>query len=190
VTAFGARHLAAAGGQASFEVGRPVTIAGRALSCLALIACGVGALGATDADLARARALSSEGAVVFEKDCAGCHGRRGEGMADAPPILGPGALPEYQRDRPATGVSGVEDPQQMQIELLTRRTGSGMRGPFRNELDVYTFVSAHVPKSRKGLPTEEDEWAVLTFLMAAQGVTPPSQGVTADDAMSLAVPRR
>lgn len=166
-----------------------VSAGGGGLVWLHLVACGVGALGATDADLARAREVTSRGAAVFAHDCASCHGRRGEGVADAPPIMGPTALPEYPRERPASGVAGIQDPQQMEIDQQTRRTGSGLRYPFHDMLDVYTFVSTHPGISRKGR-APGDDWAVTTFLLAAQGGPLPPEGVTADNAMSMAVPRR
>ena len=157
---------------------------------LPLLGCGAGAVGATDAELARARDVSSRGGVVFAHDCASCHGRHGEGLAEAPPILGPRALPEYPSERPATGVPGVQDPQQMEAEQQTRRAGSGMRFPFRDVLDVYTYVSTHPGLSRRGPAKANDDWAVTTFLMAVQGAALPDEGVTANNAASMAIPRR
>ena len=157
---------------------------------LPLLSCGAGAVGATDAELARARDVSSRGAVVFAHDCASCHGRHGEGLAEAPAILGPGALPEYPRGRPATGVPGVQDPQQMEAEQQARRAGSGMRFPFRDVQDVCTYISNHPGLSRKGPAKADDDRAVTTFLLAVQGAALPAEGVTANNAASLAIPRR
>jgi mono/diheme cytochrome c family protein len=152
---------------------------------IGLIGCSAGVVGATDADLARAGQVTARGALVFARDCAGCHGRHGEGMAAAPPIMGPGALPEFPRERPTSGIPGVADPSLMQIDQDTRRTGSGMRGPFRNEADVYQFLLAHQQKTRN----EDDVWAIVTFMMAAQGAAPPG-GVSEDTAEALPIPRR
>lgn len=162
---------------------------GGRVAWLPLLACGAGAVGATDADLARAREVTSRGAVVFVHDCASCHGRHGEGLAEAPPILGPRALPEYPRERPPTGVQGVLDPQLMEAEQQTRRTGSGMRYPFRSVLDVYTYVSTHPDLSRRGRAKADDDWAVTAFLMAAQGAAFPAGGLSADSAASMPIPR-
>lgn len=168
-------------------VGRPLRLAP---VWLAAVACGAGALGATDADLARAREATSRGAEVFVKKCVRCHGRHGEGFTDAPPILGRGALPEYPRERPPTGVPGVQDPELQDVEQQTRRTGEGERYPFRTELDVYNFVSTHPRESRKGPARADDDWAVVTFLAAAQGAALPAEGLTPDNADSIPVPRK
>jgi mono/diheme cytochrome c family protein len=147
-------------------------------------------VGATDLDLARARDATSRGAVVFANECASCHGRHGEGLADSPAILGPAALPEYPRDHPASGVPGVQDPQQMQVELQTRRTSTGPRDPFRTARDIYAFVSTHSRRSVTGPPKVEQDWAIVTFLMAAQGESVPDGGLTSDNAVSIPVSQR
>lgn len=103
--------------------------------------------------------------------------------------MGTGALPEYPREYSTTGMPGVQDPAQMQIEEQTRRTGSGMREPFRNAYDVYAFVSLHPRDSRKGHLADED-WAVTTFLIAAQGAALPAEGVTAENATSIPIPHK
>lgn len=156
-----------------------------------LVACSVRPVGATEADLARARDVTSRGSVAFASECAECHGRYGEGRADAPMILGSGALPEYPREHPASGVPGVQDPQQVQIEAQTRRIGSGIRHAFRNARDVYDFVSTHSRKPSSGVPVKvERDWAIVTFLMAVQGAPVPVGGLTADNGESIPVPRR
>lgn len=157
---------------------------------LPALACGAGGLGATDADLARAREATSRGAEVFAKKCVSCHGRHGEGFSDSPPILGRGALPEYARERPPTGVPGVQDPELQQVEQQTRRTGTGERYPFRTALDLYNFISTHPRESRRGPARTDDDWAVVTFLAAAQGAALPAEGVTPENADAIAVPRK
>src|SRR5690242_1695526 len=76
-------------------------------------------------DTATSHDPTDEGAALFAEQCARCHGRHGEGIADAPIVLGPGALPEYPRD------DSVRDAVQMEIAQKTRRTGATMRRPFR-----------------------------------------------------------
>src|SRR5450432_4878478 len=63
-----------------------------------LSACSVTPLGATDTGIAQARAKSPPGADLFDRQCASCHGRRGEGLTTAPAIMGSSALPKYPRD--------------------------------------------------------------------------------------------
>jgi mono/diheme cytochrome c family protein len=156
------------------------------------LGCASSTFGATDADLARGKEATSGGAALFARECVRCHGRHGEGIADAPAILGPGALPEYPRENPPSGVRGVQDPQQAEIAQQTRRTGALMRGTFRNAWDVYVFVKGHLGTRRFPTPAARDEhdWSLVTFLLAADGAQLPAGGVTADNANSLPVPRR
>ena len=65
----------------------------------------------------------------------------------------------------------------------------GSRNPLRNAQDVYAFVSTHFQKSAKDPGKDERDWAIVTFLIAAQGEL-PSGGVTADNATSIPVSGR
>ncbi|MGD0674515.1 MAG: c-type cytochrome [Polyangiaceae bacterium] len=164
-------------------------------SCLAFVvwvatACGVAAMGASDAQLARGRAATSFGAQLFAGECARCHGRHGEGFADGPAILGPRALPEYAREAPASGIPGVYDPQELQIEAQTRRTRPPMRDPFRSAQDLLVFLSTHLPKKRIAKMKEDGLLSVVAFMLAVQGADLPAAGLTLDDASSVAIPRR
>jgi mono/diheme cytochrome c family protein len=78
---------------------------------LGWLACARTPLGATVEDIARAQSQSQQGANVYAAECASCHGQRGEGLAAAPAILGPGALPEYPRTSTTAGDPTITDPQ-------------------------------------------------------------------------------
>jgi mono/diheme cytochrome c family protein len=163
------------------------------LGCaLWLPGCATLPVGATDAELAHGDQSAPRGAMVFASECARCHGRRGQGVADAPAILGPGALPEYQRENPGSGVRGLHDPQQMEIEQQTQRTGAKMRRPFRNAWDVYAFVRTHGhgPRFRTPDAKAAHDWAAVTFLMATQGAQLPLLGLTEENASTVTVPQR
>src|SRR5688572_15153758 len=54
--------------------------------------------GASDANLAKAKQIAAPGAEVYERECAGCHGKRGEGLSSSPGVMGSGTLPLYKRD--------------------------------------------------------------------------------------------
>jgi hypothetical protein len=159
------------------------------LSCA--VGCATGSLGATDADLARGQASTSEGATFYAGECARCHGRRGQGIADTPPVFGPGALPEFPRENATTGVPGVQDPQQAEIEQRTRRTGAASRGPFRNAWDLYAFVSVHRGfRFKTPAAKAAHDWALVTFLMATNGAAIPGVGITPDNASTVTIPRK
>jgi mono/diheme cytochrome c family protein len=188
---------------ASGRVGRAVTIVCSRIerafvrlvgpwACAAplLAGCTTPPSGATGAALARGHDTSDYGARVFATECVKCHGKEGEGFSDAPPILGPRALPEFPRESSPSGTPGIYDPAQMEIAAQTQRIGSGLRAPFRNAADLEAYVAAHMPKKRAKLLGPEGTWALVTFMMAVQGADVPEGGINAENAESTAIPRR
>jgi len=157
---------------------------------LAWFGCATTKLGATPEELSRARDQSAAGAAVFSNECATCHGGRGEGLANATAILGPGALPEYPRDTGGTGDPTLTDPQLIQIQAQTRPAGAAWRDPFRNAQDLYTFTTTHLSKSRAANLKDADYWAVTSFILAAQGVSLPAGGLGPSNAASIPIPKR
>jgi cytochrome c553 len=152
-------------------------------------ACATSQMGATDADLARAKDQTAQGASSFSAECAQCHGQHGEGLGGAPPILGAGALPEFPRDNSLSGSANYQDPQQLQIQQQTRPAGAPRRDPFRTAQDLYAYVSVHLPKSRAAAMKTDDYWGIVTFLLAAEGTTVPQGGVNANNASSVSIQR-
>ncbi len=151
-------------------------------------ACGTSRLGATEPQLANARDRAGAGGNVYTNECARCHGPRGEGLAGAPPTMGLDALPEYPRDT-SGGMRAVTDPEQLQIQQQTRPTGAPTRDPFRNAQDLYEYVRVHLPKSRAANMKADDYWAVVTFILAAQGAAVPADGIGPNNASSFPIPR-
>jgi hypothetical protein len=125
---------------------------------------------------------------VFANECARCHGQRGEGLAAAPAVLGPGALPLYPRDNANPGSFAMSDPQQLQIQQQTRPAGAPWRDPFRNADSLYGFVSSHLAKPRASAMNPDDYWAVVTFMLAVQGSHLPPEGVTSTNASTITIP--
>jgi mono/diheme cytochrome c family protein len=155
-----------------------------------LIGCAATQLGATLADLSRARGQADRGATVFEGECAKCHGQRGEGIGGVPDVMGPGALPEFPRSKSASNDPALADPQLLQIEAQARPAGAAWRDPFRNAQDLYNFTSTQMPKREKGKLKPDDYWAVVNFMLAAQGAVLPAGGVGPANASSIQIPRR
>jgi mono/diheme cytochrome c family protein len=155
---------------------------------LFVLGCAATPSGATPVDLARGRSTTAQGAEVFANECARCHGPRGEGLAGAPSVLGPGALPLYPRDNASAGSFAMSDPEQLQIQQQTRPAGAPWRDPFRNAESFYGFVSNHLPRSRASALKPNDYWAVVTFMLSVQGSNLPSEGVTASNAGSITIP--
>jgi mono/diheme cytochrome c family protein len=149
-------------------------------------ACAPLRIGATDAQLATGRDRASTGASVFATECARCHGQKGEGLASAFEIFGPGSLPEYPRDM---SNAMVTDPQQLQVAQQTRPQGSPWRDPLRTAQDLFDFVKVHLPKSHAAQMKPEDYWAVVTFILAVRGAEVPAGGINADNAHEFPIPR-
>ena len=156
---------------------------------LAALGCATTPVGAAPADLARGRDQFLQGATVFSNECVTCHGAHGEGLASAPALLGPGALPEYPRTTGA-GDPTITDPQLIQIAAQTRPQGAAWRDPFRNAGDLFTFTTTHLPKSRASGLKEADYWAVTSFLLAVQGASLPPGGVDPATAATTPIPKR
>ena len=93
--------------------------------------------------------------------------------------MGPGALPEYPHDTGGVGDPTITDPQLIQIQAQTRPPGAPWRDPFRNAQDLYTFTTTHLPKSRAANLKDADYWAVVSYLLAVQGVSLPTGGIGA-----------
>ena len=160
-----------------------------ALASLPLSGCAVTKLGATEADFARGKDQASQGSILFEQECAHCHGSRGEGLAGASAVLGHGALPEFPRPDPTPGGT-MTDPQQIQIITQTRPAGAPWREPFRNAQDLNDFTSLHMPKDRAAVLKPDDYWAVVSFIVVAQGGQIPAGGINPTNARSIPIPKR
>jgi cytochrome c len=177
----------------SYRIVHPVTLVVGGvimLGGLVLLGCAVTQLGATPTDLARAQDQAAPGATTFAGECAKCHGQRGEGLAGAPALLGPGTLPEYPRDIGSTSNAAFLDAQQLQIEMQSRPAGAAWRDLFKNAQDLYAFISIHMPKTHAGELKPGEYWAVVNFLLAAQGASLPAGGIGPANASSMPIPRR
>lgn len=161
--------------------------------CLTMLtAAGIGActatpLGATETGIQSARQKTPEGGAVFERECAGCHGERGEGLSAAPSIMGAGALPTYARDPSTTGNVATQAENQQQDSM--RPPGQQTRQAFHTAQDLFDFVSDWMPKpqARIGSLKPEEYWAVVNFILISHGVSVPPEGVTAANAKSVAL---
>jgi len=164
---------------------KPVSVA---LFSVALAACTVTPLGATDDGIAKARAASAPGADLYERECSSCHGKRGEGLTTSPAVMGIGALPTYPRDDSSSS-STIFTSGPTPTTDNARVPGQSKRGPFRTAQDVFDYVSARMPlpKSRAGTLKPEEYWAIVNYLLVANNIAVPAGGVTEANAKSVAV---
>jgi mono/diheme cytochrome c family protein len=152
------------------------------------VACSVTPLGATEANLQAAHQKATPGAAVYRRECAACHGERGEGLASSPAIMGSGALALYERD-PATSTNpAMQDPAERQRQQ-NLPPGADTRGAFRTAQDVFNYVSREMPlpRSKAGSLKPEEYWAVVNYLLMGHGVQVPEGGVNASNAANVPV---
>jgi len=161
--------------------------ASAAIACALVTACASTPRGATEANFARAKSGAPAGATLFARECAGCHGARGEVVNSTPQILGEGALPEYPRARDLNASPAAGDPESLKLEAQSRPPGAPWRDPFRTARDLHNYVSQHMPlpKDRAGSLPPDDYWAILNFMLLAHGVQLPPEGVTAQNAAAV-----
>ena len=118
----------------------------RAHLTIALAAAGAVLVATTVASAASSEDQAAEGAKLYAKHCAKCHGDAGQGKK-GPPLVGKDALP---LDPPATA--------------KLRKT------QFHTAQDVAAFVAANMPPKKGGSLTTDQYYAILAFDLKANGV--------------------
>jgi mono/diheme cytochrome c family protein len=151
-----------------------------------LLQCTVTPLGATDTGIAQARVASPPGADAFDRECASCHGKRGEGLTIAPTVMGAGALAEYPRNDASSSDPAYATNAPVQGDSA-HVPGQSKRDPFHTAQDVYDYVSSRMPlpKSVAGTLKPEEYWAIVNYLLVANGVAVPADGVSDANAKSV-----
>ena len=178
----------------TFGVARTNVILVGALALMASVpgACSPTPAGAADANLAKARSQASQGADLFARECARCHGQRGEGGADVPSILGAWALPVYPDDQSKSADPAFTDPQQLEEEARVRPAGAPSRDPFRTARDLHAFISKRMPlpARRAGSLRSDEYWAIVNFMLIAHGSDVPQDGISEANADSVSIEPR
>jgi S-disulfanyl-L-cysteine oxidoreductase SoxD len=98
------------------------------------------------------------GAELYGEHCASCHGDSGQGTADAPAVVGEGALPE-------------EPPDDRQFR----------ENDFNTAADVYVFASEYMPATDPDSVSDQEMVDILAFALFANGVELDSE-LTLDSA--------
>ena len=108
----------------------------------------------------------TRGADVYGARCSKCHGKGGEGTADAPAVVGPSALP-------------LDPPSSAKVR----------KSRFVTVADVAAFVTEYMPGDAPASLSADDYFAVLAFDLEANGVDLKDQKLDAAVAASLSIPR-
>ena len=99
-----------------------------------------------------AKTQIEQGKKLFVDKCAKCHGNSGEGIKDAPPVVGKDAFP------------------------LEPRKGQKRDAKFHTAADVFAWASKHMPMKGPGMTTapgslSTDEYlAIFAFDLTANGI--------------------
>jgi mono/diheme cytochrome c family protein len=154
---------------------------------LALGACSTTPLGASEPNLANAQQKAGPGGELYDKECSACHGKRGEGLTNAPPVIGSGALPTYPRDQSLSTNPALSNAASQQQQDSSRPPGAPSRDPFRTAKDLFDYTSTKMPlpKSRAGSLKPEEYWAIVNFMLMAHGSAVPDGGVNESNAASV-----
>jgi mono/diheme cytochrome c family protein len=151
------------------------------------VACATMPHGAPEANMTRARSGAAQGWVLFKEHCAACHGERGESVSSAPRIMGPGALPEYPRERNINADPASGDPELLRLKAQSRPAGAPWRDPLRTAQDLYSYVRRRMPMPEKsaGSLSAGEYWAIVNFMLLGHGVPVPPEGVNQENAASV-----
>jgi mono/diheme cytochrome c family protein len=119
------------------------------------------ARGANAGALAGARQRLPEGAALYDRECADCHGGEGEGGSSIPALMTQDALPKTREER----------------------------ATFRSAADVEHYIRTQMPlpKRRIGSLSDEQSFRVTAFILQARGMALPEAGLDEANAARVIV---
>jgi cytochrome c len=109
------------------------------------------------------------GAVLYQAQCAGCHGANGEGASGSPP--GPRLVGREPRDGFPFGSDAK----------LVRTIGNY----WPEATTLYDYIKRTMPLATPGLLTDDEVYSLTAYLLAANEILPA--GATLDSASLMAV---
>jgi len=142
----------------SYDVGRSVAPAEIAAVDLTVLPSGAG--------LPPGRATAREGQRLYVAQCASCHGMRGEGLADYPPLVG------------GRGTLRAREP------VLT----VGSYWPYATT--VFDYIRRAMPYNAPGTLANEQVYALTAFVLSANGIIAADAVVDAHTLPLVIMPNR
>lgn len=130
-------------------------------------------VGPDGAELPPGEGSAAEGAIVYGAKCASCHGKAGEGMAPAYPLL-------ISRDPKAEQFAFGKDPK------LPKSIGNY----WPEATTVFDYVRRAMPLTQPGSLTDHEVYAVTAFLLAANKVIADSAVLDAARLKAVKMPYR
>jgi cytochrome c len=144
--------------EASLGVGRTPTSAELRTRMISVAPDGTG--------LPSAHGSAREGRAIYNAQCAGCHGERGEGIGDYPPLVG------------GRGTLTTERP------LLT----IGSYWPYATT--VWDYINRSMPYQAAGTLRAEEVYAVTAYVLFLNGIVRESQVLDAKSLPRIRMPNR
>ena len=114
--------------------------------CTFLAVLGAGATVLTADPAKDATAQIEKGKKLYTDKCASCHGDAGQGVKDAPPVVGKDAFPLDPRPKQKRDVK------------------------FHTAADVFAWTSKNMPAKKPGSLTTDEYLAIFAFDLTANGV--------------------
>jgi mono/diheme cytochrome c family protein len=124
----------------------------------------------TGAGLPPGSGTAAQGAAVFAKQCASCHGPKGEGLPPIPKLVGP---------QPTDFTFG-DDPK------LTKTIGNYW--PYATTL--YDYINRAMPFATPGILPPNDVYSVVAYLLAENGIIKPTDVMDASSLPKVKMPSR
>lgn len=116
---------------------------------------------------------AAQGAEIYQKKCAMCHGLTGQGMPPAFPLL-------VSRDPKAEGFKFASDPK------LPRSIGNY----WPDATTVFDYVRRAMPLLQPGSLTNDEVYALTAYLLAANDVIAKSASLDSASLMQVKMPYR
>jgi hypothetical protein len=96
-------------------------------------------------------------------------------------------LPLYPRDPSQSTLAANTDPSEQQLRQQLNPGGIPSRQPFKTAQDLYEYTRTKMPYKHSGSLKAEEYWAVVNFMLVAQGLKVPEKGIDADNARQVVI---
>lgn len=129
------------------------------------------------------------GALVFAQRCSTCHADRGQGLTAEWRATWPTTHQNCSTSK-CHGANHPEDGFALPNNYAPAVIGPETLGRFSNALALHAYVAHAMPWSAPGTMPPDQYWAVVNFLLWANGYIDVPYGVTADNAANISLKTR
>jgi cytochrome c len=130
-------------------------------------------IGPEGAELPTGRGTAADGARIFAQQCAACHGAEGQGLEPLYPLL-------VSRDPRGEGFDFASDP------TIPRSIGNY----WPHATTLFDYIRRAMPLYTPGSLSTDETYAVVAYLLAANGVIPDTATLDAAALRAVQMPAR